>query len=58
MGEATSPQLAIASSLALIFALLGALHVFWALGGRLGFASDPGFASSFPHQASAGSSKK
>jgi hypothetical protein len=33
-------------------------HVFWALGGRLGFASDPGFDSSFFHLASAGSSKK
>ena len=32
-------QLALASSVALIFAFLGALHVFWALGGRLGFAS-------------------
>jgi hypothetical protein len=29
--------LIVASSLALVFALLGALHVFWALGGRLGF---------------------
>ena len=35
----TSLQLAIASSLALVFAFLGALHVFWALGGGLGFAS-------------------
>jgi hypothetical protein len=58
MGEATSPQLAFAFSLALVFALLGALHVFWALGGRLGFASDPGFDSSFSPPASAGSSKK
>jgi hypothetical protein len=32
-------QLAIASSLALVFAFLGGLHVFWALGGRLGFGS-------------------
>jgi hypothetical protein len=34
-----SLQLAIASSLALVFAFLGGLHVFWALGGRLGSAS-------------------
>jgi|NGEPerStandDraft_6_1074524.scaffolds.fasta_scaffold246616_2 hypothetical protein len=58
MGEATSPQLAIASSLALVFALLGALHVFWALGGRLGFAPDPGFDSALSHPTNAGSSKK
>jgi hypothetical protein len=32
-------QLALAASLALVLALLGALHVFWALGGRLGSAS-------------------
>ena len=31
--------LIVASALALVFALLGALHVFWALGGRLGFGS-------------------
>jgi hypothetical protein len=31
--------LLVAYSLALVFALLGAVHVFWALGGRLGFAS-------------------
>jgi hypothetical protein len=31
--------LIIAASLALVFILLGALHVFWALGGRLGFGS-------------------
>ena len=29
----------VASSLASVLALLGALHVFWALGGRLGFGS-------------------
>ncbi|MGA7991859.1 MAG: DUF3995 domain-containing protein [Thermoanaerobaculia bacterium] len=34
-----SLQLALASSLALVFAFLGALHVFWAVGGRLGFSS-------------------
>ena len=32
-------QLVIASSLALVFVLLGVLHVFWALGGRLGIGS-------------------
>ncbi len=31
--------LLVASSLALVFTLLGAVHVFWALGGRLGFVS-------------------
>jgi Protein of unknown function (DUF3995) len=31
--------LVVASSLALVFAALGALHVFWALGGRLGSGS-------------------
>ena len=35
----TSPPLVVASSLALVLALLGALHVFWALGGLLGFGS-------------------
>jgi hypothetical protein len=31
--------LLVASSLALVLALLGAIHVFWALGGRTGFVS-------------------
>ena len=31
--------LLVACSLALVLALLGAVHVFWALGGRLGFVS-------------------
>jgi hypothetical protein len=31
--------LIVASSLAFVLSLLGAIHVFWALGGRLGFVS-------------------